>query len=82
MLSHESGLQSEPPGTDWSLVRYENEAAKTLARAKEIATTVPPNSQWKYSNLAYQLLGEIVARVCGTPYKKALMARACSHRSG
>ena len=75
LLSHESGLQSEPPGTDWSLVRYENEAAKNLARAKEIATTVPPNSQWKYSNLGYQLLGEVVARVSGGSYKGALMKR-------
>lgn len=75
MLSHESGLQSEPPGTDWSLVRYENEPAVNLSRAKEIATTVPPNAQWKYSNLAYQLLGEVVARVEGTTYAKALRSR-------
>ncbi len=75
MLSHESGLQSEPPGTDWSLVRYENEATQNLARARDISTTVPPNSQWKYSNLAYQLLGELVTRVSGTPYEKYLRAR-------
>ena len=29
---------------------------------------IPPNRQWKYSNLGYQLLGEIVARVSGSPY--------------
>jgi CubicO group peptidase (beta-lactamase class C family) len=29
---------------------------------------VPPSTQQKYSNLAYQLLGEIVARVSGTTY--------------
>jgi CubicO group peptidase (beta-lactamase class C family) len=69
MLSHESGLQSEPPGTDWSLVRYESDPVATLARVEEIATTVPPNLQWKYSNLAYQLLGEIVERVSETPYR-------------
>jgi CubicO group peptidase (beta-lactamase class C family) len=33
-----------------------------------MGTKVPPNSQHKYSNLAYQLLGEIVARVAGRPY--------------
>jgi CubicO group peptidase (beta-lactamase class C family) len=75
LLSHESGLQSEPPGTDWSLVRYENEAARNLARAKEIATTVSPNSQWKYSNLGYQLLGEVVARVAGSTYPRVLRSR-------
>jgi CubicO group peptidase (beta-lactamase class C family) len=67
-LSHESGLMSEPPGTDWGVLRYEGLAERSLARSGEIGTRVPPNSQWKYSNLAYQLLGEVVARVSGTPY--------------
>ena len=68
MLSHESGLMSEPPGTDWRAPRYEGSIERNLARAAEIGTKVPPNVQWKYSNLAYQLLGEIVARASGTPY--------------
>lgn len=70
MLSHESGLQSEPPGTDWTRVEYESDPARTLARAADISTTVPPSTQWKYSNLAYQLLGEIVGRVSDMPYQK------------
>ena len=68
LLSHESGLQSEPPDTDWRKVRYEGSVERNLARASEIRTTVPPNTQEKYSNLGYQLLGEIVARVSGIPY--------------
>jgi CubicO group peptidase (beta-lactamase class C family) len=75
LLSHESGLQSEPPGTDFAAVRYESAAAENLARAKEISATVPPNTQWKYSNLGYQLLGEIVGRVSGRPYHKVVQAR-------
>jgi CubicO group peptidase (beta-lactamase class C family) len=67
-LSHESGLLSEPPGTDWAVPRYEGLAERSLARAGEIGIRVPPNMHWKYSNLGYQLLGEIVARVSGTPY--------------
>jgi CubicO group peptidase (beta-lactamase class C family) len=67
-LSHESGLMSEPPGTDWAVPSYEGLADRSLARASEIGTRVPPNSQWKYSNLGYQLLGEVVARLSGTPY--------------
>ena len=62
-LSHESGLMSEPPGTDWAVPRYEGLAERNLARIGEIGTRVSPNSQWKYSNLAYQFLGEVVARV-------------------
>jgi CubicO group peptidase (beta-lactamase class C family) len=68
LLSHESGLQSEPPGTDWSTPSYEGLIERNLERATEFATTMPPNAQSKYSNLGYQLLGEIVARVSGAPY--------------
>ena len=75
MLSHESGLQSEPPGTNWSDVLYEDDPNRTLARASEIALRVPVHTQWKYSNLAYQLLGEIVARVSGTTYPKYIRSK-------
>ena len=75
LLSHESGLQSEPPETDFAAVRYETEAARNLARAADISVTVPPNTQWKYSNLGYQLLGEIVARASGTTYAKYIRSR-------
>jgi CubicO group peptidase (beta-lactamase class C family) len=67
-LSHESGLMSEPPGTDWAVPEYEGVAEQNLARAREIGVRVSPNSYWKYSNLAYQLLGEIVARIAGVSY--------------
>ena len=69
MLSHESGLTSEPPGTDWSTPPlYQGLIAPNLARVAEIGTRIPPNAQQKYSNIAYQLLGEVVARVTGVPY--------------
>lgn len=68
MLSHESGLAAEPPGTDWSVPRYQGAPEATLARASDIVLTFPPNRQHKYSDLAYQLLGEIVTRVSGIPY--------------
>jgi CubicO group peptidase (beta-lactamase class C family) len=75
MLSHESGLMGDPPGTEWSAPRYESEPAANLARAGEIGTRVPPSTQQKYSNLAYQLLGEIVTRVSGVPYGRYLRER-------
>jgi D-alanyl-D-alanine carboxypeptidase len=68
MLSHESGLTSEPPGTDWSTPSYEGLIERNLERVNEIGTRVPPNTQQKYSNIAYQLLGEVVARLTGAPY--------------
>jgi len=75
MLSHESGLQSEPPGTNWSDVLYEDDPNRTLSRASEIALRVPVHTQWKYSNLAYQLLGEIVARVSNMTYPKYIRSK-------
>jgi D-alanyl-D-alanine carboxypeptidase len=75
LLSHESGLQSEPPDADFSLVLYESEVANNLARAADISLTVPPNTQWKYSNLGYQLLGELIARVSGMTYARYIRSR-------
>ncbi len=77
LLSHESGLVSEPPGTDFlaSEPRYEGRAAQNLARVAEIFTAVPPNTQLKYCNLGYQLLGEIVHRASGSPYPEYVADR-------
>lgn len=72
MLSHESGLPAEPPGTDWAVPAYEGDPARTLGQASAITVTLPPNAQHKYSDLAYQLLGEIVTRVSGIPYPRYL----------
>src|SRR5262252_8239318 len=70
LLSHESGLVSEPPGTDFMATQpsYQGVAVHTLERVSEIFTAVPPNTQLKYCNLGYQLLGEIVSRLSETPY--------------
>lgn len=77
LLSHESGLVSEPPGTDFLAEppRYEGVAARTLERASEIFTAVPPNTQLKYCNLGYQMLGETVSRASGTPYPQYVAER-------
>jgi D-alanyl-D-alanine carboxypeptidase len=70
LLSHESGLKSEPPGTDWRAPNpiFEGSVERSLERVAEIFTALEPNRQFKYSNLGYQLLGEIVHRASGTAY--------------
>ena len=72
LLSHESGLVSEPPGTDFMAEQpsYEGVVARNLERVSEIFAAVPPNAQLKYCNLGYQMLGEIVARISETPYPR------------
>jgi CubicO group peptidase (beta-lactamase class C family) len=77
LLSHESGLVSEPPGTDFMAEppSYQGMAARNLKRASEIFTAVPPNTQLKYCNLGYQLLGEIVSRAGGVSYPQYVADR-------
>jgi len=77
LLSHESGLLSEPPGTDWMAEPpiYQGDVARNLERVGEIFTAVPPNTQLKYCNLGYQLLGEIVSRVSEIPYPQYVAER-------
>jgi CubicO group peptidase (beta-lactamase class C family) len=70
MLSHESGLAYDPQGTDWSVPVYQGDPQLTLAEPGGIVLMLPPNVQHKYSDLAYQLLGEIVTRVSGIPYPR------------
>jgi CubicO group peptidase (beta-lactamase class C family) len=70
MLSHESGLMGDPPDTDWTRNRYEGSPVANLARIADVGARIPPSTQQKYSNLAYQFLGEIVARVSGMPYDR------------
>ncbi len=70
MLSHESGLAYDPPGTDWAVPVYQGDPRLTLERPGDIVLVLPPNKQHKYSDLAYQLLGEIVTRVSGISYPR------------
>lgn len=74
LLTHESGLAGDPPGTEWVSATYEGDPAVNLANAAAFGTRIAPNVQQKYSNLGYQLLGEIVARVSGMPYAGYLSA--------
>jgi CubicO group peptidase (beta-lactamase class C family) len=81
LLSHESGLVSWPPGTDFSAPKamiYEGMMARNLDRVSEIYTALPPNTQHKYSNLGYQLLGEIVHRVSGVEFAQYVRDRILS----
>jgi len=61
-------------------VLYEADPERTLMRAAEIATRVPVHTQWKYSNLAYQLLGRSL-RACRARRIRATSAIGSSARS-
>jgi CubicO group peptidase (beta-lactamase class C family) len=74
MLAHASGLQREPVGDVWDTLIHPD-AAGLLAGLEEAEQVLAPRSHWHYSNLAYCLLGEIVARLDGRPWAESLRAR-------
>jgi CubicO group peptidase (beta-lactamase class C family) len=74
LLAHASGLQREPVGELWdTLVVPDIETVvRDLSTAEQV---LPSRKRWHYSNLAYSLLGEVVARVDGRPWAASLQAR-------
>jgi CubicO group peptidase (beta-lactamase class C family) len=69
MLSHLSGLQREPPGEVWETLEFPGEE-ELLGRLGEAEQVLGGGAAWHYSNLAYALLGHVVARVSGRPFRE------------
>ncbi len=74
LLTHLSGLQREPPGEIWETLRAptREELLEQLGEAEQV---LPAGSHWHYSNLAFALLGEVVERVSGSPYREYMDER-------
>jgi CubicO group peptidase (beta-lactamase class C family) len=68
LLSHASGLQRETQDDSWLTLRFAqpDELLETLAGAELV---LPSGARFHYSNLAYALLGIVVERTSGMPYK-------------
>jgi CubicO group peptidase (beta-lactamase class C family) len=69
LLSHASGLQREPVGHVWETFEFPT-TDELVATVDEAEQLLEPGSWWHYSNLAYALLGAVVAQVSGTPYER------------
>ena len=74
MLAHASGLQREPPGEIWETMQAPSRE-ELVARTAEAEQLLAPGSWWHYSNLAFALLGEVVARKTGGTWEDALRER-------
>ena len=68
LLTHLSGLQRELPGHVWETLESPDRAGLVsgLAEAEQV---LRPGARWHYSNLAFALLGEVVARRSGLEYE-------------
>jgi D-alanyl-D-alanine carboxypeptidase len=74
LLSHASGMQSEPEGPWWE--RSIGVTWDELVAANDGAGAVfPDGQQYHYSNLGFALLGELAARVHGTTWWEAVQTR-------
>ncbi len=72
-LAHLSGLQREPPGDIWETLAPPSRD-ELLASLVDAERVLAPGESWHYSNLAFALLGEVVARAAGAPYREHLQA--------
>lgn len=74
LLSHLSGLQREPAGEIWETLQFPTRE-ELLERLGEAGQVLAPGERWHYSNLAYGLLGEVVARCAGMEYERYVTER-------
>lgn len=74
MLAHVSGLQREPVGELWIdlVVPSRQELVEGFERAEQV---LPQRAAHHYSNLAFAMLGEVVARRTGGTWEAALQER-------
>jgi CubicO group peptidase (beta-lactamase class C family) len=69
MTAHYSGLATEHPATDWDAPAFP-QMQTMLDRIDEVQVVIPPDSAWKYSNMAYGFLGEVISRLSGQSYER------------
>jgi len=74
MLAHASGLQREPPGEVWESLVFPGEE-ELLAGLVDAEQVLAGGQAWHYSNLAYALLGHVVSRASGMPFRDYVRTR-------
>ena len=70
-LSHLTGLQREPAGDVWESLEPPTRE-ELLAGLEDAERVLEPGQAWHYSNLAFGLLGEVVARHGAQGYERGL----------
>ena len=73
LLTHRSGLVTESPTHGWNDLDFPSRE-EMLSKLPETGIVIPQDSAFKYSNLAFGLLGEVVYRLTDTPYTEYVHA--------
>lgn len=63
LLSHSAGLQREA-GDHWSSFNFPTEA-ELIKLMPDRQAVFPPQTRWKYSNLAFAVAGQVVEKITG-----------------
>jgi len=69
LLTHSSGLQRDLPGTWWTQPSF------PAQWPDDFSATYPSSAEWKYSNVGYALLGEVIAAASGEPWARYVERR-------
>ena len=67
LLTHRSGLVTEPPLQGWGTLQFPS-MEEILQHLPKTGIVIPQDAAWKYSNLGFGLLGEVVCRLSGMSY--------------
>jgi CubicO group peptidase (beta-lactamase class C family) len=74
LLAHLSGLQREFPGYVWETLEFPDRE-RLVAGLADAEQVIAPGARWHYSNLAFGLLGEVIARRSGLEYEDCIRRR-------
>jgi CubicO group peptidase (beta-lactamase class C family) len=74
LMTHRSGLIGEAPTGHWWEMKFPS-VAEILALLPQVEMVIEPDSIFKYNNLAFVLLGEVIARITGRTYRQRLPGR-------
>ena len=77
LLTHRSGLVGESPTGHWNHLKFPA-MSEILEALPRVEVVIDPLSAFKYCNLAFSLLGEIVTRRSGRPYAEYVTAEILS----
>lgn len=74
IASHTAGLPREVSFESWNTLEFPT-IDKLFEQLKEVTPVFPPLSRYKYSNLGYAILGEVLSVAAGKPYKQYALDR-------